>query len=634
MPTVQNLEIHHVGMSGGDSTLILVRWKDDNDPAQRITRVLIDAGGETYDAGLKRLRGYLARYTQGESAASFDLVVTSHYHADHMEGFQRLGIQFSSFMDAGGYAVGSSVWTPVNPLSTMAAEGDLIQAYSVYMTKAVAGGATRRALPFALEENWVNGALRNDCKGPVAYDLVPGGAVQLTCYCAAGVLADGTNALRDCVRKRILYRANRKVDGSDLSEQEKQVVESRADQEMPSVSPNDLSLAFILSWNGFTYFTAGDLSGDLSLTRYANVEEPLVAYLRGAGVLAQPVTAMKATHHGSNHNNYGKKIRRKADYTLSQAGEDQDPEGTGTEKEFEPVRKGYGLLDELRPETIVVSCNQMKGVPGGEYVDRVKAYCGVAQNGRTLTVSFVNHCLYPHPQYNSKQKSDKAKMDALAAAVANTGLQDVNGTTTNRTPQVVVVNVPALDPGTVTGNDVTLLSKATHSVKIDRTVVTPDRKRLSALTTGQALPNLNVAMYNAMYGALEARAAEIVYFAGKGGKMDYVRRRFPWLVDTSQGMAQLKDAERLSSDLEDLLADCFTLVNGVYEPSTSGTWPAQRTTMYSLLNNTPDPRQAGSSLLGETSFDQEVQEYWDENGVTAEVELYGSRLRPRKKQKA
>jgi hypothetical protein len=303
-----------------------------------------------------------------------------------------------------------------------------------------------------------------------------------------------------------------------------------------------------------------------------------------------------------------------------------------------------GLRAELRPETIVVSCNQMKGVPGNEYIARVRDHCS-AQAGRT--VNFVNDCRYAHPQYASKQKAQKSDLDGLAQAVADTGLQQVLGRTTNArvptnsplaiTPRAVVVNVPALDPLQVTGQNVVLIAKVTHSVKIDYTQVAARGVTLSQVNTGQALSNLSTEMYADVDADLATRAAEIEYLAANGS-MDYVRRRFPSLVDTSGGQPVLRDADAagIQTRLRSLFQGCYPGVdeNGVYVPDGTRTSPYQRATVFSVQRNTPDPNVYGQSVIGTSPFDAEVAAYWDANALYQQVpgqKRSSTRLRPSSK---
>src|SRR5215211_1074485 len=106
------LEIHHINVRGGDATAIIVK-----DNGAIVYSVLIDAGAEGSGVGI--LTEYLQKFifpttplstsstssTSSSSASSssatppaaafaFDLIVASHYHNDHMDGFRKAGIRF------------------------------------------------------------------------------------------------------------------------------------------------------------------------------------------------------------------------------------------------------------------------------------------------------------------------------------------------------------------------------------------------------------------------------------------------------------------------------------------------------------------------------------------------------------
>ncbi|HYR08902.1 MAG TPA: MBL fold metallo-hydrolase [Longimicrobium sp.] len=468
---IESLEIHHIGISGGDATVIVVSYDDAG--IMRQVKVLIDAGGEQGTA--LRLASYFATYFGG---ASFDYIIASHYHADHIAGFQRCGVDFKCVIDIGGYAIGNTEVRPVNGIGR--SESEVFAGYEYYVGTKVqeSNGTSRRLnLPFLDADSTLS-------PRPVEIPLVPTSSdITLTCYCAGGVLADGTNVLRRQAELRVLARE--KVTAGDLSKRAKEMARLEADvtEELKKANPNDLSLAFLLEWKsqGFRYWTAGDLSGDLRLTRYANLEEPLIAYLRDKlNHLTTPITVMKATHHGSNHNNYPASVKRVPTYKNTSCEEgnddDDDMEGTGL-VEFKAVNR-KGLLDELCPETIIIPCNQMKGVPGGEFVERLEAYCkkdvrkpavysevhpgGLvgSQTGQPRTdvdthdtckplAIFVNECVYP-PQ-STLQKANVEQLKKLAQSLGKErtnlvvdNVDDKNMMVSNDGPHAVVVFVPAL----------------------------------------------------------------------------------------------------------------------------------------------------------------------------------------------
>jgi hypothetical protein len=107
-----------------------------------------------------------------------------------------------------------------------------------------------------------------------------------------------------------------------------------------AISPNDVSLALVLQWGDFRYFTAGDLSGDEFQSSYYDIEKYLVKYLTGPdGPLEnRRITVMKASHHGSEHSNHP------------------------------------NTLKSLKPDTIIVCCNIQKQVPSPIFLERLKTY--------------------------------------------------------------------------------------------------------------------------------------------------------------------------------------------------------------------------------------------------------------------
>src|SRR5690606_22252262 len=138
-----------------------------------------------------------------------------------------------------------------------------------------------------------NGVISEGKQGPYVISLLDDPKITLTCYAGNGMLANGTNALKNSTTNRI--KATNP--GGELTED--YILEK-----LYNVSPNDLSLAFVLRYGDFIYFSAGDISGDLSLTRYRNIEEELIAYLntldqqQGTEKILGRVSVFKATHHG------------------------------------------------------------------------------------------------------------------------------------------------------------------------------------------------------------------------------------------------------------------------------------------------------------------------------------------------
>ncbi|GHO90557.1 hypothetical protein KSF_006050 [Reticulibacter mediterranei] len=311
------LEIHHIDVGGGEATAIVVR-----DSSEKIvSRVLIDAGAE--GGGSESLKKYIKQYLQVDAANPFDYIIASHYHNDHIDGFWQCKIPFKNYIDAGGYTLKDDKFIPINGVGVKTS-ANYFEGYKQQVAANVgAYNAKRMKIPFIDNENPVN--------GPLTIKLGTGTGIELICYCANGVLADGVNVLN----------------GQKASKRR-------------ALNPNDLSFVFILEWENFRYFTAGDLSGDKTLKSYYNVEESLIAYLEKLGKL--PVTVLKVTHHGSEYSSY--------------------PASSDTTKD--------GFLDKLRPDTLIVPCNISKKVPSPSFLQRANSYCTTNK----IPILFVNDMFY------------------------------------------------------------------------------------------------------------------------------------------------------------------------------------------------------------------------------------------------
>lgn len=592
-PTVDSLEIHHIGILGGDATVILARYTAGGEP--KTAKVLIDAGGEGGDDGTWRLGAYLTAVLGG---LEFDFVIASHYHADHIAGFARLAPAFREVIDIGGYPVGNQAWQHVNLPARPGGMSQVVADYGKYVADRLLAGARRRELPFVNRANFANGVLGQAHRGPVTIDLVPGAQppVTLTCFCAGGVLADGTNVLRMNVRDRVLGGA---YDVPGQAQQD--TLDKKIERGLALVNPNDHSLAFVLEWEGFRYFTAGDLSGDLSLKRYANIEEPLVEYLAAQGKL--PVTVMKVNHHGSDHSTYPAQVEREVGY-VGPVEEDAEPEAApACPTSIFKAARGVGLLDELRPQTIVVPCNQMKGVPGGECLDRLRAHCEKQEGA----VYFVNQCDYPPPG----KARQKASTEAVAGLRPYSRLSPMPGGTTSRAvhrqedgtvqygdmPRAVVVRPirPGAVPGIVLEEGVIEVLRRTHAVRLDFRGY-PDDMEVEVMPSGggrSTIPRaVSTPKRESVYEQCGDRAREILRAMGRpDAGIGWVQQNFPSLVERVAGVDTLRfpDAAGLAAVLREVFARCYPVEHprGEYAASNAVT-PYECVTTKSLLAATPD----------------------------------------------
>lgn len=304
-----SLEIYHLDVQGGDSTAILV--KDLEKGRETIYSILIDAGAEGKGSA------YLKTYLKKHKMESFDCIIATHYHQDHIQGFKSADIKFKSFIDNGAYVdKWGHVFAPRNDIGK-GARTIVFDAYRDQVQLQMGENVAERiAIPF-IEKNFNLKTAK-----PLELELGKGTGIKLTCYCANGILANGTDLLGAQKRKK-----------------------------NKDISPNDVSLAFVLEWGDFRYLTAGDLSGDRDLSSYYNIEEGLVNYLTAGPLRGKSVTVFKASHHGSEHSNH------------------QD------------------LLNKFKPDTIIVCCNIIKQVPSPIFLDRLATYF---KTNKKATAVFTN----------------------------------------------------------------------------------------------------------------------------------------------------------------------------------------------------------------------------------------------------
>ncbi|MCA9007603.1 MAG: MBL fold metallo-hydrolase, partial [Planctomycetaceae bacterium] len=276
------LEIHHINVGAGDSTLIIVRdktklrkkletkkvviptdeykWlqlcldKANNIPLVGTVNqtVLIDAGNDQSTAN--KVNTYLKRM----GVAKLDHIIASHYHQDHVGGLAVLLKDFtltgfSAIYDRGDYR------------PPPAGEN---KAYLTYKRAAL-----------------LNGRIRNkvDAKTNFEIDL--------------GVGNKGRKIILKCVSSDGDFINSKSVKGDVRN-------------------GNDYGLSWLIQYGAFRYFTGGDLGGfsDLGgpkskMSPYIKVETPLIQSIEGADVskyrngqkLNGHICAFKINHHGSHY---------------------------------------------------------------------------------------------------------------------------------------------------------------------------------------------------------------------------------------------------------------------------------------------------------------------------------------------
>ncbi len=225
-----SLEIHHIDVGQGDATLLLVRGAD----GALSHSILIDAGR----TGLQVIAYFEELKKRTGGFRKLDMVITSHYDSDHIGGFALLfGDEKYVQDDVIFYDLGR----PAN------ADTDY-QNYEnlVWLQE------HRQRIPF----------------GPIL-NL---SGITLTCLARNAAMA-GSNA------KRVWsFDAGQEVDVA---------------QHIPPLDKNGTSVALLLEFGAFRYFTAGDLCGFY--------EEAVVHFLHPYFLKDNShVCAWKLGHHGAN----------------------------------------------------------------------------------------------------------------------------------------------------------------------------------------------------------------------------------------------------------------------------------------------------------------------------------------------
>lgn len=168
---------------------------------------------------------------------------------------------------------------------------------------------------------------------------------------------------------------------------------------------NNYSLAWVLEYKEFRYFTAGDLSG-YTTQQYTNMEGPLLGYLynKYSGPLKdKTINVLKASHHGSMYNMFGY---------------DNVDNNEKNEKNNSPENNGKSFfLEKLKPETIILTCHG-SDLPTQEFFLRVDAckeikYLCVVNNFDRSAKKGIDYMLEINKSWNDNKKSNIAFPDTI-----------------------------------------------------------------------------------------------------------------------------------------------------------------------------------------------------------------------------
>ena len=263
--SAQSLEIHQIGRGDGDSALIIAI--DTNQMGVYDTAVVLIDAQRSRGAALS-----VAEYLRDTLTNKFpnrrviDFVVTSHIHQDHLGGM----IPIMEIFIANGWRVGNVVDRFALNLVNLDYVGqDVFECYDSVNHQAVRTSAQQYKQYVDQLGNRITVQPSNNLFHFKGFQNI-----SFTCLAASGVTLNNN--------QRHVF------------------LDQLADNRYRVRSENDLSYAWLLAFQGFHYFTGGDIGGGGG--GYANGETPIAAYMntffQGHNF---HVCAMKVSHHGSAH---------------------------------------------------------------------------------------------------------------------------------------------------------------------------------------------------------------------------------------------------------------------------------------------------------------------------------------------
>ncbi|MBB5394802.1 hypothetical protein [Mucilaginibacter sp. AK015] len=469
------LEIHHVDVTGGDATFIVIRY--GTAPYPVVYSILIDTGG--IGNGPDKLAGYLKKYFPD---VKIDLMITSHCHDDHVSGISVASTDGNCVFEPEKLCDVGYDQKDYYPATTPAYD-KLLPYVSTYRTFSFKyKEKTKRLIPPFLDlelynEDKFTGSINSISLKDTALSTNTG--FYLTFWSGKGVLADGTNIIKQ--------------------------------QSKPSkVNPNDLSISFTIHNpdTGFSYFSGGDLSGDPNLTAYHNVEGPTVDLLAKTFKKWNEdkmdykfeIKVLKATHHGSNFNNH----KRDADYADNK------------------FNSAPGFLETLKPELVIVPCNKDLQVPGPVFIkERLAPHLEGVEKRYAY---FLNEFHYPNRDRGDDQEMSDAIKALRAAAPDRTNviLNEVdNWFYTEGIGSVVVVSNSNGPADLVTPQNMSKLSE-TVSTNCYTVFINKEEIEATALTFRVAAPRLADRFYD--FEVNENLEGKVMIRAGFLGQANEIMR--------------------------------------------------------------------------------------------------------------
>ncbi|HTC01547.1 MAG TPA: MBL fold metallo-hydrolase [Ferruginibacter sp.] len=257
--------IHHIGVGQGDATLIVAYQTNTQSGLIDTTSILIDAGNSSG----KGLAVFNYINVELGTTKHLNYIITSHLHSDHIGGMPKV----LEMLHANGWRVDYIL----DRGATKAPKAD-----SCYSTIGFVDNDTVQ--PF-------------DLPGSRVYDSY---TWEVENYYP--------NRRSNPRPGDDLFRVlNRKANMSMLTVASNGCVLERYNSTSIScpykahTDENDFSFAFLFSFEGFKYFTAGDLGGQEPY--YLDLETPLIAYFRTYPEMDFHFCVYKASHHGSSKSN-------------------------------------------------------------------------------------------------------------------------------------------------------------------------------------------------------------------------------------------------------------------------------------------------------------------------------------------
>jgi hypothetical protein len=271
----EQLEIHHINVENGDATMIVIHNTVNNTFP---FKMLIDGGNIKTEEFLKP---YFTNYFGAANIpVTFDYVILSHFHADHYRGLSGLatGDVFKTvwITDPGGYKLDPK-YAPIQPGDKKPNRGAAgAKKYITMITDGFDNGyVQKRSRKFDTFPASIN-------KG-IELGKINGIALNFTCVAGAGYAYNDTGVINQ--------NSNRH-------------------------NANNYSLAFILEYGQFRYFTAGDMGGKDAgncgkyIDQESEVNGGFIRYFPGdshqfdtSAIANDPnghICAFKVDHHGSH----------------------------------------------------------------------------------------------------------------------------------------------------------------------------------------------------------------------------------------------------------------------------------------------------------------------------------------------